>query len=64
MIDNSSPGNPRLSCMTVPTSGPITADFGYYYYCKFVDDTLDYQKWVSTVWQLDSVKLMSCRAGA
>jgi uncharacterized protein (TIGR02217 family) len=65
VIDNSFPGSSRLSCMTTPNlASPITIDMTYDYYCKFTDDTMTHEKFISQLWTIGSVKIQSCRVGA
>jgi hypothetical protein len=64
-IDNSFPGSARLALFNVPVAGSvITMDFSYYYYCKFADDTLTFEKFINLIWTVGSVKIQSCRVGA
>lgn len=43
---------------------PVTANFSFYYYCKFKEDTLTFEKIANLYWQNQSVKFQSCRQGA
>jgi uncharacterized protein (TIGR02217 family) len=39
----------------------ITADFTFYWPCRFSDDTLDLEKFMNGLWQAKSVKFMSLK---
>lgn len=59
------PGNNTITFSAAPGAGvAITMDVGYYYYCQFVEDSLQFEKFSGARWQIASVKLQSCRAGA
>lgn len=75
VFDNGSPVSPTLSTAipgantvtfgTPPMAGhAITADITYYYYCKFLEDAVTFEKFMAGRWLASSVKFMSCRAGA
>ncbi|HEY3886505.1 MAG TPA: DUF2460 domain-containing protein [Vicinamibacterales bacterium] len=65
VIDNSFPGSPRIAFTSAPGAGQtIAADFGFYYYCRFADDSSTWEKFASTYWLNSTVKLQSCRQGA
>jgi hypothetical protein len=41
----------------------ITADFNYFYYCKFSDTSLSFEQFMHQLWSLKKLVLQSCRAG-
>ncbi len=58
------PGSQYLKFTTTPASGKaITADFGFYYYCKFVENNYTFEKFMDKLWLLDSITIHSCKAG-
>jgi len=64
VFDTTIPGQNMLSLINIPPAGqPITMDYSYRYYCKFQDPTLTFNKFLSQVWALQSVKIESCRPG-
>ncbi len=64
-LDQSLPGNQRIRFDTAPTAGQtITMDLGYFYYCKFADPSLVFEKFMDRLWLLNQVKIHTCRAGA
>jgi hypothetical protein len=49
-----------LSFFSPPGVGiPISADFSYAFQCRFDDDMLDFEEFMSTLWQLGSLKFRS-----
>ena len=44
---------------SAPASGTITADFQFYYACRFVDDSMDFEKFADKLWNLQSVQFKS-----
>ena len=40
----------------------ITADFSYAYNCRFLDDQMDFEEFMSSLWKLDSMKFRSVKA--
>lgn len=44
---------------SAPAGGVITADFQFYYACRFVDDSLDFEKFADKLWNLQSVSFRS-----
>jgi hypothetical protein len=40
----------------------ITADFTFAFQCRFLDDQLDFEEFMSTLWKLDSMKFRSVTA--
>jgi hypothetical protein len=59
------PGNVTVTFTSAPPAGEtMTVDMGYYYYCKFATDMLEFEKIMDQRWMNPSIKLQSCRAGA
>jgi uncharacterized protein (TIGR02217 family) len=57
------PMQQQLRFHTAPGAGKIiTMDFWFYFYCKFQDDKLDFQKFMDKLWQQDKIVLESLRA--
>lgn len=60
---NNAPQFPRgLAKFTVAPGGglPVTADFSYYYRCRFLDDALpDLQEFLYQYWELESLRFRS-----
>lgn len=49
-----------LTFTTAPAAGvKVTADFTYYYLCRFAEDLQQYDQFCSTMWELGQVKLKS-----
>jgi Conserved hypothetical protein 2217 (DUF2460) len=64
-IDGSVGARQLLNLITIPPLGQsITMTFAYYYYCKFADDSLTFEKWAQNIWSAQTVKIQSCRPGA
>jgi len=54
----------QLKFFTTPTTGQeIRVDMSYFYYCKFVENSLDFTKFMDRLWSLQKVSIKSCRAG-
>ena len=48
---------------SAPGSGiPITADFSYAFNCRFLDDQMDFEEFMSNLWKLDSMKFRSVKS--
>jgi hypothetical protein len=45
-----------------PTGAEIRMDMQFYYYCK-LPDAGTFEKFMSRIWEIGTVKLRSCRAG-
>lgn len=59
---NTTPVAQQIRFHTAPATGhAITADFGFYYYCRFKDDHYDFEKFMDRLWSLATVTLMSQR---
>ncbi|HEY1983309.1 MAG TPA: DUF2460 domain-containing protein, partial [Xanthobacteraceae bacterium] len=48
---------------TAPRTGvAITADFSYAFRCRFLDDQMDFEEFMASLWKLDSMKFRSVKA--
>lgn len=64
-LNTTVPANNTITFSSAPGAGvAITADLYYFYYCKFVEDSLQFEKFSSGRWSAASVKIQSCRPGA
>jgi hypothetical protein len=56
-------GTPNTLTFTVaPASGVIvSADFAYAFNCRFLDDQMDFEEFMSSLWKLDSMKFRSVK---
>ncbi len=51
-----------LTFTTAPASGvTISADFSYAFNCRFLDDQMDFEEFMSNLWRLDSLKFRSVK---
>lgn len=51
-----------LTFTTAPGIGlPITADFTYYWRCRFVDDQYDFDKFMDKLWQMQQVQIITVK---
>ena len=51
-----------LTFATAPASGvTISADFSYAFNCRFLDDQMDFEEFMSSLWRLDSMKFRSVK---
>jgi hypothetical protein len=51
-----------LTFTTAPTSGAtVSADFSYAFNCRFLDDQLDFEEFMSNLWRLDSMKFRNVK---
>lgn len=41
---------------------PVSADFSYAFNCRFLDDQMDFEEFMSSLWRLDSMKFRSVKA--
>jgi uncharacterized protein (TIGR02217 family) len=56
------PGTGLLSFSTPPGTGlVITADFSYWFRCRFVDDSYDFENFMYRLWQLKKLTFISVR---
>ena len=52
-----------LGFYTAPGTGvAITADFSYAFQCRFLDDQMDFEEFMSSLWKLGSMKFRSVKA--
>ncbi len=52
-----------LNFTTAPGSGvAVTADFGFAFNCRFLDDQMDLEEFMSNLWRLDSMKFRSIKS--
>jgi len=52
-----------LGFYTAPGTGvAITADFSYAFQCRFLDDQMDFEEFMSSLWRLGSMKFRSVKA--
>ena len=64
-LNTASPCAQTITFSTAPASGAaIAVDMQYRYYCKFVDSSLTFEKFMDRIWSVGKVALRSCRAGA
>jgi len=51
-----------LTFTTAPASGvAISANFSYAFNCRFLDDQMDFEEFMSNLWRLDSMKFRSVK---
>ena len=51
-----------LSFSTAPGAGvAVTADFTFAFNCRFLDDQMDFQEFMSNLWKLESMKFRSVK---
>jgi hypothetical protein len=51
-----------LSFTTAPSAGvTISANFAYAFNCRFLDDQMDFEEFMSCLWKLDSMKFRSVK---
>lgn len=56
------PDTGLLSFATPPATGlVITADFSYWFRCRFVDDSYDFENFMYRLWQLKKLTFISVR---
>jgi len=54
----------QITFNSAPGNGvAITADFTYYFRCRFVDDTMDFEKFMKQLYSTKSVKFISLKSG-
>ena len=52
-----------LTFTTAPSSGvTVSADFSYAFNCRFLDDQMDFEEFMSNLWKLDSMKFRSVKS--
>lgn len=51
-----------LTFTTAPGAGvSVTADFGFYYRCRFREDTVDFERFMSLFWETKMIPLISVK---
>jgi uncharacterized protein (TIGR02217 family) len=56
------PNTGLVTFNTAPASGLIiTADFTYYFRCRFIDDKYDFENFMYRLWQLKKLTFISVR---
>jgi hypothetical protein len=51
-----------LTFTSAPSSGvTVSADFSYAFNCRFLDDQMDFEEFMSNLWKLDSMKFRSVK---
>jgi len=64
-IDTTVPVQQQILFAGTPvTDQVITADFDFFYYCKFADPKMSLDKFMECLWTGDKIALRSCRARA
>lgn len=59
------PCEQQVKFLSTPSAGKeVRIDCGYFYYCKFPDNTNTFEKFMHRYWLLQTIKIHSCRAGA
>lgn len=52
-----------LTFTTAPAAGaPVTADFSFYFRCRFSEDSMDFEKFMSQLWQAKKVGFISLKS--
>jgi hypothetical protein len=52
-----------LTFATAPPNGvTVSADFSYAFNCRFLDDQMDFEEFMSNLWKLDSMKFRSVKS--
>ena len=52
-----------LTFTAAPPSGvTVSADFSYAFNCRFLDDQMDFEEFMSNLWKLDSMKFRSVKS--
>lgn len=44
---------------SAPPAGTVTADFQFFYACRFIEDEMDFEKWNDKLWSLQSCEFRS-----
>lgn len=64
-IVTTTPGNQILHFHSAPPNTDIiTMDFQFYYYCRFAENILSFERFTQYHWQIMKVTIQTCRAGA
>ena len=60
---NAAPLAPSVTFATAPSPGvTVTADFGWYFLCRFADDDLDAEEFMANLYALQSLQLRTVRS--
>jgi uncharacterized protein (TIGR02217 family) len=52
----------KVTFNSAPSAGSVvSADYAYYFVCRFADDTLDFENFAHLLWKLGSVKLQTVK---
>jgi hypothetical protein len=54
-------GNTVTFATAPPIGAAVTADFQFYYLCRFADDSLDFDKFMKYLWDTKKVTLFSLK---
>jgi hypothetical protein len=58
-------GAQNIVFAAAPVAGhAITIDYHYYYYCRWTDSSLQFEKFMQKLWRIKSAKFQSTRAGS
>ena len=53
----------QLTFTTAPASGAaVSATYSYYFRCRFFEDSMDFEKFMSQLWAAKSVKFISLKS--
>jgi len=53
-----------LSFTTPPAAGVVvSADFSFAFQCRFIDDQMEFEEFMSNLWKLESMKFRSVKSG-
>ena len=61
-INNSIPGNNTITFNNVPTTGNANISMSYYYYTKFNDTKLQFEKFFTDYWDIKTVTIEQLRS--
>jgi Conserved hypothetical protein 2217 (DUF2460) len=65
LLDFTAPGvswdGQYITWITNPGSSPVTADFDFYFYCRFKQDSTDFEKFAQSLWLNQKVEIRSRR---
>lgn len=63
-FDTSTPMEQTLIMHNTPAANQLlTIDMQYYYYCRFPDNKMTFEKFMQYLWELGQVNIISCRPG-
>jgi len=61
-VIRTTPVSQQIRFFNTPGAGKkLSVDMSYFYYCRFADDKLTFEKFLHQLWTVSSVKLMSLR---